>query len=100
MRNVTAEITFLDSTKDNAPIPGLTANVVHRLSGATAWLAGVTSSKSDANGKATAIVAVDTPNKFDFQANFAGGNGYDAQSSNTVTQQVDSQVALKLAIVV
>jgi hypothetical protein len=74
-RNVKLEAVLKDT--GNNPVVDRTVTFKHKLSSEASWITdGSRSTGSD--GKASLTITVDTPNHYDFRADFAGDDTYDA----------------------
>jgi hypothetical protein len=74
-RNVKLEAVLTD--RNGSPVAGRTITFKHKLSSEASWVTdGSGSTGSD--GKASLTITVDTPNYYDFRAEFAGNGTYDA----------------------
>jgi hypothetical protein len=74
-RNVKLEALLTD--RSGNPVAGRTITFKHKLSSEASWVTdGSRSTGSD--GKASLTITVDTPNYYDFRADFAGNGAYGA----------------------
>jgi hypothetical protein len=78
-------------------LAGKTISFAYKLSSATTWTdAGTATTGSD--GKATKDVTVSTPNTYDFKADFAGDDQYEASSAIISNYTVKEKTTLTLTV--
>jgi hypothetical protein len=94
-RNVQLRATLLS---DNTPVSGKTISFKYRLTGTTTWTDAGTGT-TDANGVATVTVSLTVPQTYDFRAEFAGDDQYEASSAEVSSYTVKAKTTITLTVV-
>jgi hypothetical protein len=93
-RNVQLRATLLS---DTTPVSGKTILFKYRVTGTTTWTDAGTGT-TDANGNATVIVSLTVPQTYDFRAEFAGDDQYEASYAEVSSYTVKAKTTITLAI--
>ena len=94
-RNVLLQATLLS---DSAPISGKTITFMHRPSGTTTWIVDGTGT-TDPNGVASITITVDVPGTYDFRAEFAGDDYYDASYAEVTNFTIKAKTTITLTVI-
>lgn len=82
---------------DNTPLSDKTIVFKYRQSGTPTWTdAG--SAKTGQDGKASVTVSLTTPGNYDFRAEFAGDNEYEASSAEVTNYRVKGKTTITLTV--
>jgi len=93
-RNVQLTATLLS---DGTPVSGKTISFKYRVTGTTTWTDAGTGT-TDASGNATVTVSLTVPQTYDFRAEFAGDEDYEASYAEVTNYKVKAKTAITLTI--
>jgi len=94
-RQVRLTATLKDSA--GSPVPNKTIAFAYKASTATTWTsAGTATTGSD--GTASVTVTVTTPGTYDFKAEFAGDDQYEASSATVTSYTVKDKTSITLTV--
>lgn len=82
---------------EGKPIGGKTISFSYRRSGATEWTNAGTAT-TGADGSASVTVSLTVPGTYDFQANFAGDDQYEAATASVTNYKVKDKASITLTV--
>jgi hypothetical protein len=84
-------------TTNGTPLSDKSVSFYYRVSGTTTWTDAGTAT-TDANGNATVNVSLSVPQTYDFRAEFAGDDDYEASYAEVDNFKVKAKTAIMLTV--
>jgi len=96
-RNVLVKALLVDS--EGTPLPNKPVSLYYRPSGSTGWLdIGTNPHTTGSDGYVSATISVTVPSNYDFRAEFAGDEDYEASSAELDNQRIKAKTVITLTI--
>jgi len=96
-RNVLVKALLVDS--EGTPLPNKPVSLYYRQSGSTTWLdIGTNPHTTGSDGYASDTISVTVPANYDFRAEFAGDEDYEASYAELLNQRIKAKIVLTLSI--